>query len=276
MQGEFLAVWIESYRDIWEPLSAEDTATSELYGEIYQTLSDALKTTPSAQELADITDNPTESKEAFFKIRCEDFSGERALVQSLERTYDALFDLAGDPLANPYFILLEGFISKFSLRYDLRRPCILCPTLPGVFSSLINDLKTYTATDTHLNGLMNDFDESLRDLRLDPTSFHIRNCFKSQVNLLEEVGKRYPSVGRNTLGAICNQLDTWPHETIKEAMRNLWVFACDYPGSRHSGTSGSDIRAIDMRDMVAVSILLAGFIPYMTNQLDANIIYRRS
>lgn len=30
----------------------------------------------------------------------------------------------------------------------------------------------------------------------------------------------------------------------------------------------------DMRDMVAMSILLAGFRPYLSNALDANAVYR--
>ena len=49
-------------------------------------------------------------------------------------------ELVGDELSNRYFNLLAGFIDKFSLGYDLRRPCTLCPTLPGVFASLVRDL----------------------------------------------------------------------------------------------------------------------------------------
>lgn len=35
----------------------------------------------------------------------------------------------------------------------------------------------------------------------------------------------------------------------------------DYPGIRHGRNSNRVIRDIEMRDMVAVSILLAGFAP---------------
>jgi hypothetical protein len=31
-----------------------------------------------------------------------------------------------------------------------------------------------------------------------------------------------------------------------------------------------------MRDMVAISVLLAGFTPYLSHQVDSNIIYRGS
>ena len=56
--------------------------------------------------------------------------------------------LGGDELTNRYFNLLSGFIDKFSLRYDLRPPCVLCPTLPGLFASLVRDLRTITSQET--------------------------------------------------------------------------------------------------------------------------------
>ncbi|MCK5241780.1 hypothetical protein KAR34_04940 [bacterium] len=48
-------------------------------------------------------------------------------------------------------------------------------------------------------------------------------------------------------------------------MKNLYSFACDYPGIRHGGRPKNAIRTIEMRDMVAVSILLAGFSPYLSD-----------
>ena len=66
--------------------------------------------------------------------------------------------MAGDELSNRYFNLLAGFIDKFSLRYDLRRPCTLCPTLPGMFASLVRDLRVLTSQDTHLDTLMKEFE----------------------------------------------------------------------------------------------------------------------
>jgi hypothetical protein len=48
----------------------------------------------------------------------------------------------------------------------------------------------------------------------------------------------------------------------------VW-FASNYPGIRHGV-----IRDIEMRDMVVMSILLVGFAPYLTDQINADIIYR--
>jgi hypothetical protein len=48
----------------------------------------------------------------------------------------------------------------------------------------------------------------------------------------------------------------------------------DYPGIRHGGSPYGVIRDIEMRDRVVMSILLAGFAPYLTDQINADIIYR--
>lgn len=279
MQGEFIGVWSETSREIWEPLSSQEIAPEDLYCELYRELAVALNNKPTLEVLADIIDDPEQSKQTFLNTNCGELSGERALTTFFEKSFEVLDDLVGDALANPYFTLLEAFIKKFNLRYDLRRPCTLCPTLPGVFTSLMCDLKAITNQDAPLNSLMKDFEEALRDLRIDCSESRIKSSIQKQVNLLEAISCRYPGVTQNTIGSICSQLDTWPHEKIKEAMKSLYGFTCDYPGIRHGGTPASVLRAlriIDMRDMVAISILLAGFTPYMTDQLNADNIYRRA
>ena len=214
------------------------------------------------------------SKEVFQNTKASDLQGERSIIAFLEACHATLDDFGGDNLSNSYFNLLSAFIEKFSLRYDLRRPCQLCPTLPGVFTSLIRDLKEATRQDAHLNSLMQDFEISIRDLRTDCSDSRIRTCMTRQVNLLEAFGSRFPGVNATTVGAICNAVGTWPHESVKDAMKNLYKFTCDYPGIRHAGTPSSAIRPIDMRDMIAMSILLAGFMPYLTDQLNVDAVYR--
>ena len=76
------------------------------------------------------------------------------------------------------------------------------------------------------------------------------------------------------LGRICDQVGTWPHDKIKDAAKELYRFASDYPGIRHGGTPANARRDLDMRDMVAISVLLVGFAPYLTDRLDPASIYR--
>lgn len=274
MRGEFIGVWSETWREIWCKLGRHAAAPDDLFCELYRELTEALATQPDIQTLADIVDDPAQAKAAFKKTKAKDLGGERVLVEFLEEAHSIFDDLGGDTLSNKYFNLLTAFINKYSLRYDLRRPCTLCPTLPGVFANLMRDIKTATSRDVHLDGLMKDFENAMRDLRADCSGGRIKTCIQKQVNLLEAMGKQYPGVTEATLGRICNQVGTWPHEKIKEAMKNLYGFTCDYPGIRHGGTPANAIRTIEMRDMVAMSILLAGFMPYLTDQLDADLVYR--
>lgn len=285
MHGEFGAVWQETWREIWRPLVEQPLddggveAPTDLFGELFREFSKALKKPLSLGQLADVLDDPARSRAAFEHTRAEDIVGERALVAFLESAYDTLQELevnAADVLTNRYFNLLGAFIEKYSLRYELRRPCVLCPTLPGVFASLMRDLRRMANDDAHLNGLMGDFDAAVRDLRQDCSDGRIKTCIQKQVNLLEAIGRMHPSVTGTTLGAISEQLDTWPHEKVKAAMKDLYGFASDYPGIRHGGTPGNARRSVDMRDMVAVSILLAGFAPYLTDRIDPVLVYRGS
>ena len=280
MRGEFIGVWSETWREIWLPLIDHDDVPEDIFCELYRELAGnpkkpgALGVTPSLEVLADIIDNPAQSREAFEKTGANEFAGERALVTFVEAAHSALEELAGDELSNRYFNLLAGFVDKFSLRYDLRRPCTLCPTLPGVFASLVRDLRVLTGQDAHLDALMKEFENAVRDLRHDCADGRIKTCIQKQVNLLEAIGRTTPGVTGTTLGVICNQVGTWPHDKLKEAMKNLYGFASDYPGIRHSGTPANALRAVDMRDMVAISILLAGFTPYLAAQLNADSVYR--
>lgn len=274
MRGELINIWGETWRAIWLPLvepTSDDTPSppGDVFCELYRVFAAALKTPPSVEALADILDSPAQSREAFERLAAGDFASERLLVTSFESAYEELEGLGGDSLANRYFNLLSAVTEKFSLRYDLRRPCQLCPTLPGVFAGLFRELRALTSTDAHLDALMKDFESAVRDLKTDSSEGRIKTSIQKQINLLEALGRAYPGVTEATLGRICDQVGSWPHEKLKLAMKNLYAFSCDYPGIRHGGTAASALRAMDMRDMVAVSILLTGFIPYLGGGLNA-------
>jgi len=224
--------------------------------------------------LEPILNDPEKSRKAFENLKAEDLAGEWTAVKFLESAYDTLEDFGGDELSNRYFNLLDAFIKKFSLRYDLRRPCILCPTLPGVFASLVCDLRALTGADPDLDPLMKEFENAVRDLRYDCSDGRIKTCIQKQVNLLEAIGRTCPGVTAGELGSICGQINSWPHPAVRAALGNLYGFASSYPGIRHGGNAASALRNVDMRDLVAMSILLTGFTPYLTDRLNADLVYR--
>ena len=305
MRGEFIGVWPELWNEVWQPLIDDHALENDIFCELYRELDAAVtrdfrktelerivddeelieklfkNSTPedrrgTAQQVAHIIGNPVEAERVFMSVTAEDLRGERELVSFVEVTFDSLAEFGDDDLSNDYFGRLESVINKYSLRYDLRRPCVLCPTISGVFASLMRDIRIATNADPHLTELMKDFDEAVRDLRQDSTESKIRTCMVKQVNLLEAIGKLAPGVNANTIGAICNEVGTWPHEEVKESMKRLYKFTCDYPGIRHAGTPANALRTIEMRDMVSMSIVLVGFLPYLTDLVDPEVVYHGS
>ena len=278
MRGELLPVWYETWREIWVKIAKYPNAPDDIFSELYREFTQAFTTPPTPEALAGILGVTSRARSAFRRLKVQETQGEAALIAFLERAHIVAADLGGDPLANHYFVLVENFLTKFSLRYDLRRPFTLHPTLPGVFARMMSELRAITNANGHLQQLLRDFEDAVRDLRADRSSNRIRVCIQRQINLMKALGQACPNVTENTLGRICDQLGTspntvWPHDRVRDAMKDLYKFACDYPGIRHGGTAANARRDIDMRDMVAISVLLAGFTPYLSRQVDSNIIY---
>lgn len=215
------------------------------------------------------------SRQSFENVTGEAFIAERAAVRFLESVFNILEGFesnAGDTITNRYFNLLEAFIEKYSLRYDLRRPCTICPTLPGVFASLVRALGNIADRDLNVSRRLRDFKESFQDLRLGLTEARIGNCVSKQVMLLEAIASAGGARGSD-LGAICRAVSDWPHPAVREALLRLYGFTSDFPGVRHGTPSEGMARDLDMRDVLAMSILLTGFTPHLTRQLAADAVY---
>ena len=274
MTGEFTAVWSEMWRKVWKRLADHRDAPEDLFCELYRELERSFVTRlDPATELADIIDSQEQARVAFRDTKAAKIDGEAAIIKFLERAHVALEDIGHPQLIDRYFELVADFIKTYSLRYELRRPFTLHPTLPGVFSKLFNDLRKTTSQDAALSAAMREFEESMRDLRNGQSGERIKVCIHKQMILLEAIAGHCPGVTAGSLGGMCDQLNTWPHATVREAMKKLYGFGSDYPGIRHAGNPASALRDIDMRDMVAVSVLLAGFAPYLSDGLDAARIY---
>lgn len=275
MRGEILAVWPNLWREVWLRVAVHDDAKNDMFCELFRELTKGLKTPPSEGRLAEIVNDPRAAKRAFRNASPDELRGESAALTFLEDAYDVLDDFGGAALAQHYFATLLSFVDRFSLRYDLSAPCRLCPTIPGIFTSLLRDLRELVDRDPHLHCLMAEFEAAVRDLRIDRTESRIKTCIQKQTNLLEGLARSCPGVTRATLGAMCDELKVWPHDSVRDGIKNLYKFASDYPGLRHGGMPGSARRPIDMRDLVAVSILMVGYVPYLTG-LDSELVYSAS
>lgn len=310
MRGELLPVLGDTWQGIWQPLSEHADAPRDLFAELFREFvaepkapeqpppppadaydqagrliraEDIQALNAYAVERAEYEEKLAEFQEAtagngadiaFRRHVSASINSEQAAVAALERAHDVIDGFDIEALRNHYFLLVEQFLEKFSLRYDLRRPFALQPTMTGIFAGLVRELREITRQDAHLHALMIDFEDSVRDLRAGATQNRIKTCIQKQVNLLEAMGAMCPAVTENTLGRICDQVGSWPHFRVKESMKSLYKFASDYPGIRHAGTPGNALRAIEMKDMVAMTVLLAGFVPYLSHQMNSDSVYR--
>ena len=308
MRGELLNVWDKVWSEVFVKLSKHQDAPTELFSDLYETLIPApiLPEEPDEptqyDENGQLTDPDEIAAEEAYKQAMEAFNTARShyeqavsgtnkarhwlrtelpqyitseskALQSLAAVHIKVQDISGDALTNRYFKLVEAFIDKYSLRYDLRRPFSLHPTLPGIFARMVANLRTAAQTDAHLAAAFHEFEDALRDLTAEQTPNRIKTCIAKQTNFLEAIGQLAPNVTGNTLGAICNQVNTWPHEKVKESVKGLYGFASDYPGIRHGGTPANQLREIEMRDLISVCVALFGFTPYLTDQLNSDDIY---
>ena len=257
MRGELIGVWSEMWRQVWKKLADHKDAPDDLFCELFGALNSA-RVVPldPATKLAAIIDDPVQSRVAFRQTKARELQGEHAVIDFLERAHGAIEDFGSGALTNRYFQLVEGFLEKYSLRYDLRRDFSLHPTLSGVFARLMRDLRQAASNDVTLSAQMHAFEEAIRDLKADKSPHRIKACIHAQMNLLEAMAQRCPGVTAGTLGAMCGQLDTWPHATVREAVGKLYGFASNYPGIRHAGHPASALREIEMRDMISMTIVL--------------------
>ncbi|ABF62510.1 predicted protein (plasmid) [Ruegeria sp. TM1040] len=307
MRGEFLGVQSEIIAELFQPLGDGDELDQGFYMDLFR---DSIPSPvePRDPEPSDLDENgeiylpgDIEADAAYraaferFQDRLEAYANassdegkawiyfaeffadqdttEAQIVRALENAFDVFQEYGGDELSNEYFLTVQRFLEKYSLRYDLRRPFSLHPTLPGIFSKLIRELKAAAIADEALAGLMNDFEDSVRDLRDNKSDRRMRQCIEAQFKLIEAFAQRYPGINPDSLGQMCHHLPTWPHQTVRAAIGNLYGFASNYPGIRHAGNPASKIRDIEMRDLVSMSIVLAGFTPYLTDLIDTDRIY---
>lgn len=304
MSCGFLGVWKEMDREVWTPMETPDEALSQthaalladhplaedyeahpdlfggLFREAYSAMRKELqldefdetgKVVRRALDVAEIASR-TDVADAFRAIAKEDFDSEGALIGFLERAHDIIAEY-DDVFAVRYRMLLGAFVSKYGLNYDVLDPCQIFPTVSGAFASLFDELERFSGTEVSLQAVMDDFKRSYRDIKSDPSDSRIRACIHKLIVLVEAVSLRHKDVKGKTLGEACGQLQTWPHATIRESLSKLYGFSSDYPGIRHAGNTKAKKRNLDTRDLIALCIIMAGYMPYLLDDINCGTIY---
>jgi hypothetical protein len=264
MLGELGQVWPSTWVEIWVPLLQHPEFGDDLARDLFR---EHVREPKVAKPAADLSEGELLALNAAVRVHEERAASaskaraalkrtwfkkavdEAAAVAFLEKSYSIFEDYDDGNFANDYFNRVDQFLQRYSLRYDLRRPLTLHPTLAGIFASLVKELRRTSLQDEHLSTLLIEFENSLGDLKSDLSQARIKTCLHKQFNLLEAIGGTFPGVTGVTLGDICGQINSWPHATIREALRRLYGFRSDYPGLGHAGNPAAALRDLDARDL---------------------------
>jgi hypothetical protein len=302
MREHLLRVWPETWRHLWVPLNADRDAPPELFPELYREFGKPPRrpAPPSAPSTFDESgqvdaltlaaqkayqrqqeeyglaraayeeaiENPLLAEQAFQDVVLTNVKTEQQGLSFLCRAHKVLSEFGDSGLDRVFASRVQTFISLFNLGYQIEEPFDIRINLIGLFGDLVHQLRTVATGDVHLKTLFAEFEAALADSTVDYSSGRIKSSLLKQFNLLEALGRRCAGVQAKTLGDVANEITTWPHSTVREALKKIYGFRSDYPGLGHSGNLEAANRELDIRDLVALSIVLIGFAPYVTVDLN--------
>ncbi len=270
MTGNLRGAWEYLVMELWEPLASRDSTPSDLFSDLFAAADEFLSPRPPDSELEEARNDPDKAGRQFLALMGSDFASESNVVRFLEEVRNVIADYEIPGYEELYRRLLREVLRKYNLRYRLDEPFTLRFLLPGSFSNLYRELHRVNATDAHLTGLLADFEYAFdRYARTqDPTD--LRTCITKASNYAEGLASTTAGnpVTGNTLGALAGVLTDWPHDKIRDALVNLYLFCCDYPGIRHAGHPGNARRPLATRDLTLASLLLLSFTGHLSPLVD--------
>lgn len=271
MSGNLRSAWEHLGLELWTPFadySVKDAAAPpDLFSDLFATAAEFLSPRPTVTELEEARSAPDSARERFLALKGTDFASESDVVRFLEEAYDVITDYEIPGFEDLYVRLLRDVLRKFNLRYRLDEPCVLRFLLPGSFTNLYEELHRLNVGNAHLAGLLIDFEKAFdRYARTeDPTDL------KTSIHKVSNYAEGLASATRGTpgtLGALCDQLTDWPHDKVKEALKDIYKFCSDYPGIRHGGNPAGVRRNLATRDVTLACLLVISFTGYLTPHMD--------
>ena len=212
--------------------------------------------------------SPDTAQQYFLSLTGTDFTSELDIVLFLEEANKIIDDYEIPGFTDLYRRLLDGAFRKFNLRYRLDEPFSVKFLLPGSFGNMYSEIQRVNSTNPHLVGLLKDFERAFDRYARTQDPHDLRICIGSASNYAEGLASATFGTPGKTLGFICDQLNDWPHDKVKEALKNLYHFCSDYPGIRHGGNPASAKRALASRDLTMASLLILSFSGYLSPHFD--------
>lgn len=289
MMGDLGPICDEFYSRLWFPLSQQSSHRAEFWTELFgryakhitqgqrfriSGLTDAelingtfgLHEWITSGGYVDASTQDEVAEDILGKVQASHFDSEANIVLFLEDAYQMCLELEGDELASVDFNLTEALLDRFNCRYELRTPYRLCPCMRGLVAGLLAETNEVVKQSPNLTKLKRELDESFRDLRMGCDEGRIKTCLSRQYMFIEALADYSSSKNGRTLGEALKTCD-WPHTVMRSLGGNLYGLRSDYPGLGHGSNSSGVLRDIDTRDLLGVSLMLSGLIPYVSTHV---------
>ena len=289
MRGQLKLVVDRAFAELWQPLTNHDDCPANVFGEVFAGLRPFLREPEpeyvqedggairnravNLDDQAALAMNDAEIAEILLTgLSEEEFESESDARRAVGGTYGVLVDAATDQLANRYLDLLEMFIDRYNLRYYVDEKARLRISFSGLATALFGQLRLTAESHPHLLQELNVFEHALAECLEEPLESRIKTAIQKQVNVVEAFGSQHHLVSGDTLGRMLEQVGSWPHASLCDAAKQVYKFACDYPGIRHGGDFESSMRALDLRDLASVTLSLVGLIVYMADGFEEQVV----
>ncbi len=289
MRGQLRLVIDRAFDELWQPLTNHDDCPASVFGEVFTGLRPFLRE-PEPEFVKEEDNGPIRNKATNFddqalcamsdpktaeillkNLSKESFISENDTRRAASSTWEILVDIATEDLAKEYVSLLKNFIERYNLRYYVGENAQLWISFSGLATSLFGQLRFIAQGHPHLLQQLNEFEQTLAECLNQPSENRIKTSIQKQTNLLEAFGSQNGLISGNTLGAMLDQANNWPHTSLCDAAKNLYKFASDYPGIRHGGNFDSSNRALDLRDLSSVTLSLVGLAAYMADGFEEQV-----
>lgn len=275
MRGRLIDAWQYAWGEIWLKLEELPDVYLDIYTDLYVELAKALK--PAGDEQAQLKFNTefnviaNDSKLArdfLMTVKGVTFRSDPALARFFSDALD-VYEESGNPeLPQEFIRLTKEFVACHNLRYRVVEPFRLQPHLPGVFAALFAELADFSASNAQLAGAMADFEHSFDLLSKSHKESDMKSCIHKACMFVECLGAVKPGAKGKTLGDLCVNIDCWPHKAVRGAVSSLYGFCSDYPGIRHNISSGGQIRPLQVKDSVLVTLLLLAASGYFKDNMN--------
>jgi len=267
MIGSLKNRWQFTWREVWVKLAHPVDTPIDLFIQLFDCALEFLMQPPTREEYEVIHNDPAKARQAFHRLKGTDFKSEAHIVRFLEAGHIAIADLRNEKLAERYKRIIKDFLSRYSLRYKVIEPFKLRSLLPGSFAGLYSELEKLNSANPHLSELMDNFEHSFDAYARSHHQVDLKASIAA-ASMYAEGLATHVARSPGSLGALCDHLHCWPHSAVKDSLKKLYGFCSDYPGIRHSGNPAGQMRALDGRDAVLLSVLLLSFSGYFTESLN--------